>query len=36
MLPPAGSKLSSAYCLLNAGYLLGFFFNPEDGGSMFL
>jgi hypothetical protein len=25
---------SSAYCLLHVGFLLGFFFDPEDGGNM--
>jgi hypothetical protein len=27
---------SYACCLLYAGFLLGFIFNPEDGGNMFL
>jgi hypothetical protein len=27
---------SSDYYLLHAGFLLGLFFNPEDGGDMFL
>jgi hypothetical protein len=26
----------SAFCLLHVGFLLGFFFNPEDGDGMFL
>jgi hypothetical protein len=32
----AGSKQTSAYYLLHAGFLLGLFFNPEDGNDMFL
>jgi hypothetical protein len=32
----AGSKLSSAYYLLHAGFLLGLFFDPEDEVGMFL
>jgi hypothetical protein len=28
--------LSSACCLLHSGFLLGFIFDPEDGGDMFL
>jgi hypothetical protein len=31
-----GSKQSSACYLLQAGFLLGLFFDPEDGGDMFL
>jgi hypothetical protein len=27
---------SFAFCLLHAGFLLGLFFNPEDGSDMFL
>jgi hypothetical protein len=36
--PFSGSKsqLSSAVCLLLAGYLLGLLFKPEEGYSMFL
>jgi hypothetical protein len=29
-------KQSSACYLLHAGFLLGLFFDPKDGGSMFL
>jgi hypothetical protein len=32
----SGSKQSSAWYLLHAGFLLGLFFDPEDGGDMFL
>jgi hypothetical protein len=28
-------QTGSACCLLHAGFLLGLFFNPEDGGDMF-
>jgi hypothetical protein len=31
----AGSKQRSAHYLLQAGFLLGLFFNHEDGGDMF-
>jgi hypothetical protein len=39
MSPPSSglkSKPSFACHLLHAGFLLGVFFNPEDGGNMFL
>jgi hypothetical protein len=29
-------RFSQACCLLHAGFLLGLFFNPQDGGNMFL
>jgi hypothetical protein len=28
-------KQGSAYCLLNVGFLLDIFFNPEGGGDIF-
>jgi hypothetical protein len=39
--PSSGSKNKpsrkpSAYYLLHAGFFLGLFFDPEDGGDMFL
>jgi hypothetical protein len=30
------AKLGSACCQLRAGFLVGYFFNPENGGNMFL
>jgi hypothetical protein len=33
---PLEVKLSCACHLLHTGFLLGFFFDPEDGGDMFL
>jgi hypothetical protein len=32
----AGSKQSSASCMLPDGFLLGLFFDPEDGCNIFL
>jgi hypothetical protein len=32
----AGNELSSVSYLLPAGFLFGLFFDPEDGGNMFL
>jgi hypothetical protein len=33
---PARSQQSSAFHLLHAGFFFGLFFDPEDGGYMFL
>jgi hypothetical protein len=32
----AGDKQSSSHHLFSRGFLLGLFFDPEDGGNMFL
>jgi hypothetical protein len=32
----AGSKQNSTCCLPHVGFLLGLFFDPEDGGDIFL
>jgi hypothetical protein len=36
ILPPSSEQTSSTCYLLHAGFLLGLFFDPKDGGNMFL
>jgi hypothetical protein len=33
---PIFSETEQAYCLLHIAFLVGLFFNPEDGGNMFI